>query len=179
LRWSEPAILSDVVFPEDTDLCGTMFGGHALAVMDKAAFLAANRFAYTLAATASSESVDFTGPIRAGMILEAVAQVIRVGRTSIVVRVILTCREPLSTEERQATVGYFTMVRSMQAARRSTRRNSWLKPAEWEHLDTVSRGPCGPAKKMSRVVRRRSAPALRAMARGPFFNLKRNPMLTP
>ena len=109
-RRSEPVVLSDVVFPKDTNSYGAMFGGHAFAMMDKAAFLAANRFAHTQAVTASGASVDFTVPVRAGMILEAAAKVIHAGRTSMVVRVVLNCRDPLSTDEQQATVGYFTMV---------------------------------------------------------------------
>jgi uncharacterized protein (TIGR00369 family) len=138
LRRSEPAILSDVVFPEDTNPYGTMFGGHAFAMMDKAAFLAANRFAHTLAVTASSESIDFTVPIRVGMILEAVARVIHAGRTSMVVRVALTCREPLSTEERQATVGYFTMV-AVDAAGKPVPIPKLLieDQAEWEHAERI------------------------------------------
>jgi len=138
LRRSEPAILSDVVFPEDTNPYGTMFGGHAFAMMDKAAFLAANKFAHTLAVTASSESVDFTVPIRVGMILEAVAQVIHAGRTSMVVRVILNCREPLSTEERQATVGYFTMV-AVDAEGTPVAVPKLLveDQAEWEHAEQI------------------------------------------
>ena len=138
LRRSEPAILSDIVFPEDTNPYGTMFGGHAFAMMDKAAFLAANRFAHTLAVTASSESVDFTVPIHTGMILEATAQVIHAGRTSMVVRVVLTCREPLSTEERQATVGYFTMV-AVDAAGSPVAVPTLLVEdrAEWEHAEQI------------------------------------------
>ena len=137
-RRSEPAILSDVVFPEDTNPYGTMFGGHAFAMMDKAAFLAANRFAHTLAVTASSESVDFTVPVRVGMILEAVAQVIHAGRTSMVVRVILNCREPLSIEERQATVGYFTMV-AVDASGTPVHVPKLLieDQAEWEHAEQI------------------------------------------
>jgi acyl-CoA hydrolase len=133
-----PAILSDIVFPEDTNPYGTMFGGRAFAMMDKAAFLAANRFAHTLAVTASSESIDFNVPIHVGMILEAVARVIHTGRTSMVVRVVLTCREPLSTEEHQATVGYFTMV-AVDAEGKPIGVPPLLveNQAEWEHAEQI------------------------------------------
>lgn len=137
-RRSEAAILTDIVFPEDTNPYGTMFGGRAYAMMDKAAFLAANRFAHTLAVTASSESVDFTVPIHTGMILEAVAQVIHAGRTSMTVRVVLTARDPLSTEERQATVGYFTMV-AVDAAGTPVEVPALLveDEAEWRHAEQI------------------------------------------
>lgn len=134
VRRSEPVVLSELVFPEHTNPYGTMFGGHAFVVMDKAAFLAANRFAQTLFVTASSEHVDFTVPVRAGEILEATAMVIHTGRTSVVVRVSLTARDPLSTEARQATVGYFTMV-AIDAEGRPVEvpQLEITDPEEWEH----------------------------------------------
>ena len=79
-------------------------------MMDKAAFLAANRFSGMLAVTAASERVEFTTPIRHGMIIDVVAQVIHAGRTSMIVEVELYCQEPLDGERKLATSGYFTMV---------------------------------------------------------------------
>lgn len=137
-RRSEPVIVSNVVFPEDTNFYGTMFGGAAFSVMDKAAFLAANRFAHTLAVTASCDSVDFNVPLRVGMILEAVAQVVHSGRTSMIVRVILNGRDPLSTEVQQATVGYFTMV-AVDAAGNPIEIPQLLveDQEEWEHAERI------------------------------------------
>lgn len=109
-RRSEPVTVFDIVFPEHANHYGTMFGGHAFAMMDKAAFLAANSFARSQVVTASSESVDFTVPVTVGMILKSVAHVVHASRTSMVVKVTLTCREMQSTSERKATTGYFTMV---------------------------------------------------------------------
>jgi uncharacterized protein (TIGR00369 family) len=137
-RRSEPAILTDIVFPEDTNPYGTMFGGRAYAMMDKAAFLAANRFAHTLAVTASSESVDFTVPIRAGVILEAAARVIHTGRTSMVVRVDLSARDPLSTLVERATVGYFTMVAVDETGRPIPVPELLVEDeAEWRHAEQI------------------------------------------
>jgi uncharacterized protein (TIGR00369 family) len=147
-------IVSDVVFPEHTNFYGTMFGGSAFAMMDKAAFLAANRFPNTLAVTASSESVDFTVPIRSGMILEAVAQVIHAGRTSMTVRVALNCRDPLSTIEQQATVGYFTMV-AVDASGKPVPVPQLLveDQAEWDHAEQIR------AAAAARRNRRTNAPS--------------------
>jgi acyl-CoA hydrolase len=127
-----------MVFPEHTNPYGTMLGGHAFAMMDKAAFLAANRFAHTLIVTASSENVDFTVPIRAGMILEAIATVIHADRTSMVVRVMLNCRDPLSTDEQQATFGYFTMV-AVDARGRPIKIPTLLieDQTEWDHAEQI------------------------------------------
>ncbi len=107
---AEPVIMTEIVFPQDTNPMGTMFGGAAYALMDKAAFVAASRFSGSIVVTASSESVDFRTPIRHGMIIEVIATVIHAGSTSMVVRTELFCQDPVETARIRATVGYFTMV---------------------------------------------------------------------
>ena len=104
------ARLAEIVFPNDTNPYGTMFGGAAYAMMDRAAFLAANGYARCNTVTASSEHVDFTVPIRQGEIVEAVARVVLTGRSSMVVRVELNARAPLDRDWRRCTSGLFTMV---------------------------------------------------------------------
>ncbi|MGH9175787.1 MAG: acyl-CoA thioesterase [Vicinamibacterales bacterium] len=106
----DEARLAEIVFPNDTNPYGTMFGGVAYAMMDRAAFLVANGYARCNAVTASSEHVDFSVPIRQGEIVEAVARVIYTGRSSIVVRVDLNARAPLVRDWRRCTSGLFTMV---------------------------------------------------------------------
>jgi len=100
----------EIVFPHQTNPYGTMFGGAAYALMDRAAFLAANSFSRCNAVTASSEHVDFSVPIHQGEIIEAVARVVFTGRTSMIVRVDLNARAPLDQEWRRCTSGFFTMV---------------------------------------------------------------------
>lgn len=108
----EPPVarLVEIVFPNDTNPYGTMFGGAAYALMDRAAFLAANAWARCNAVTASSEHVDFNVPIRQGEIVEAVARVVFTGRTSMVVRVDLNARAATASEWTPCTSGLFTMV---------------------------------------------------------------------
>jgi acyl-CoA hydrolase len=104
------ARLVEIVFPNDTNPYGTMFGGAAYALMDRAAFLAANAYARCNAVTASSEHLDFSVPIRQGEIVEVVAAVVFTGRTSMIVRVDLYARLPLESAWRHCTSGFFTMV---------------------------------------------------------------------
>jgi uncharacterized protein (TIGR00369 family) len=79
--------LQDIVFPNHTNHLGTLFGGQALAWMDKAAFLAGYREAGGTVVTARSERIDFIAPIRQGDIVDVVARVERIGRTSLTVAV--------------------------------------------------------------------------------------------
>lgn len=100
----------EMVFPEQTNHYGTLFGGQALALMDKAAFVAASRHARRMVVTASSERVDFHVPIRQGQLVELVARVCGVGRTSMTVEVEVWAEDLLSGDRRLGTRGRFVLV---------------------------------------------------------------------
>ena len=104
------ARLQDIVFPDHTNHIGTLFGGQALAWMDKAAFIAASRYARSNVVTARSEQVDFRLPIRQGQLVETIARVVAVGRSSMQVEVDLVAEDLLSGERRLCTRGRFTMI---------------------------------------------------------------------
>lgn len=76
-----------MVFPEHTNPLGNAFGGFVLGLMDKVGSYAAARRAKKPVVTVAVGSVEFKVPIRAGDLLEVVAQVERVGRTSLTVQV--------------------------------------------------------------------------------------------
>src|SRR5690606_30781090 len=96
--------------PDQTNGFGTMFGGDVMAMMDKAAAIAAIRFCRQPVVTASTERIDFRTPIGQGEIIEARSRVIYVGRTSMVVRVRIFAEHPLLGDRRICTTGYFSMV---------------------------------------------------------------------
>jgi acyl-CoA hydrolase len=102
--------LIDMVFPGDANHHGTLFGGVALAHMDKVAFLAASRHARAPMVTASSEKIHFAAPAKVGEMVEASASVVRVGRSSLEVAVELSAEHPVEGEPRLCTSGSFTMV---------------------------------------------------------------------
>lgn len=107
---SEPVRIIEMVFPEQANHYGTLFGGEALALMDKAAFIAATRYCRRTVVTASSERCDFHAPVRQGELAELVATVVSTGRTSMTVEVELTREVLLTGERRLATRGRFVMV---------------------------------------------------------------------
>jgi len=104
------ARLIEMVIPGQTNHYGTLFGGHALALMDKAAFIVASRFARKTVVTASCERCDFHVPVRQGQLVELVARVVATGRTSIQVEVDLFSEDLLSGSRMLGTRGRFTMV---------------------------------------------------------------------
>lgn len=72
----------ELVFPEHTNPLGAAFGGFVLGLMDKVGSYAAARRAKRPVVTVAVGSVEFKVPIRTGDLLEVVARVVRVGRTS-------------------------------------------------------------------------------------------------
>ena len=102
--------LIDMVFPGDTNHHGTLFGGVALAHMDKIAFLAASLHGRAPFVTASSQKIDFAASGRKGEMVEAIGRVVRVGNSSLDVEVELFAEALLSGERRLCTRGTFTLV---------------------------------------------------------------------
>ena len=100
----------ELIFPHQTNHYGTLFGGHALGLMDKAGFLSATRFARRTMVTVASDRVEFKVPVHAGQMVELVARVQRVGTTSVTVGVEMYVEELLSRERRLATTGSFVFV---------------------------------------------------------------------
>lgn len=104
------ARLLHMVFPDHTNHLGTLFGGQALAWMDMAAFIVASRHARSTVVTARSEQVDFNQPIHKGDLVEVVARVVGVGRSSMDVDVELVNENLLTGERKLCTRGRFTMI---------------------------------------------------------------------
>lgn len=102
--------LIEMVFPDSTNHYGTMFGGKVLDLMDRAAFVAASRYAGLAMVTASTERVDFHVPVKAGHMVELEARVVYAGRTSVTVKVTLFAQHPQGGPRAHATTGYFHMV---------------------------------------------------------------------
>lgn len=102
--------LVDIVFPTDVNHHGTLFGGVALAHMDKVAFIAASRHGRAPFVTASCERIDFAAPARQGEMVEAEGRVTRVGCRSLTVEVSLLAEALLTGERRLCAKGLFQMV---------------------------------------------------------------------
>ena len=74
--------------PQHLNSLGHVFGGAILAMVDRAAAVAAIRHAGTACVTVSIDRVDFREPIYAGELVTCAAQVNYVGQTSIEVGVL-------------------------------------------------------------------------------------------
>ncbi|AMD60348.1 acyl-CoA thioesterase [Agrobacterium tumefaciens] len=100
----------EIVFPDQANSVGRMFGGEAIANMTKAAFVAASRYSGKLVVLASSERIDFARAIGIGEIVEAQARVERVGRSSMSIETKLWSENLLTGERHVTATGHFTMI---------------------------------------------------------------------
>jgi len=102
--------ITKLVFPQDTNPIGTLYGGTALQWMDEVAFLTATRFARCQIVTVSMDRVDFKVPIPQGAIVELIGEVTRVGTTSMTVRVQILLESTESGAQKLAIEGHLAMV---------------------------------------------------------------------
>jgi len=102
--------MSELVLPNDTNLLGNLLGGRLMHWMDIAGALAATRHARNVVATVQVDSVNFKHPIKMGDMVELIARVIWVGRSSMVTQVTVY-GENLKTGKKLLTnEAYFTFV---------------------------------------------------------------------
>lgn len=100
----------EMVFPTQTNHYGTLFGGHALELMDKSAFITASRFTRKAMVTASSERVDFRAPVKNGQLVEVIGKIVKKGRSSVTVAVDLFAENLLTGERQLCAEGRFVLV---------------------------------------------------------------------
>jgi len=101
--------LTEIIFPEHANHYGTLFGGNALQLMSKAAFLAAQGAAQRDVVMAGVSDVRFLAPVPVGHVLTLRAWVSRMGRSSLTVCV-TGLAETLGTAQDEVLNGVFDMV---------------------------------------------------------------------
>ena len=101
---------SEIMMPPDANILGHVFGGVVLAMMDKAAAVAAIRHARRSCVTASIDRVDFREPVHVGDLLIMKASVNYAGRTSMEVGVRVETEDMVSGVRRHTNSAYLTFV---------------------------------------------------------------------
>lgn len=98
------------VFPSTTNHYDTLFGGTALHLMDEVAFICATRFSRKKVVTISTGQIDFKKAIPAGTLIELVAKVDSVGRTSCKIHVDIFMEQMYSGLRETVVSGTFSFV---------------------------------------------------------------------
>ena len=105
----QPAIRVTMM-PKDTNAVGSIFGGVILSLIDQAAFVEASRQAPRKFVTVAMDKIEFHKPVQMGDIVSLWAETIRIGRSSITLRVDVLARSRYSDEEVRVTSAEVTMV---------------------------------------------------------------------
>jgi acyl-CoA thioesterase YciA len=96
--------------PGDINANGHIFGGWVLSQMDIAAGIVASRRAKGAVATVAIEAMKFLEPIHLRDLISVYAEIERVGRTSMRVRIEVMAERDLGQTEVKVTEGLFTFV---------------------------------------------------------------------
>lgn len=99
-----------IVFPNDTNHIGTLFGGEALKQMDMVASITAHRYCRKAVVTVSVSEIVFKVPVRVGELIEYVGTVVKTGKTSMTVRVEMYSENLITGKRQLCTSGEFVMV---------------------------------------------------------------------
>ncbi len=99
-----------IVFPNDLNSLGTLFGGRVLEMSDRLAAVVAKRHTGRWCVTLGIDSVRFLAPARQSDVLILQASVNRVWRTSLEVGIKVLAETAAATGRRHIASAYFTFV---------------------------------------------------------------------
>jgi acyl-CoA thioesterase YciA len=109
LPHAEPALRA-IAMPSDANPYGDIFGGWLLSQMDLAGGAAARRRAKGRTVTVAITAMTFHRPVFVGDEVSCYAEIIKVGKTSITVKVESWVRRGIGDEHIAVTEGAFTYV---------------------------------------------------------------------
>jgi acyl-CoA hydrolase len=105
-----PVTLLEEIFPGDTNPYGTAFGGKVLALMDRAAALAASRYAHSQFVTASLEEMSFDAAVKQGEVAEVEARVVYTSTRTCGIQVRVSALDKIEWVRRPCGSGFIFMV---------------------------------------------------------------------
>ncbi|MBI1244412.1 MAG: acyl-CoA thioesterase [Alphaproteobacteria bacterium] len=103
-------VLRAIAMPADTNPNGDIFGGWLLAQMDLAGGSLASQRSQGRVATVAVEAMTFHLPVHVGDEVSCYCELIRIGRTSMTIRVETWTRKREAAERIKVTQGVFTYV---------------------------------------------------------------------
>ncbi len=133
----QPAIRVSML-PRDTNPHGTIFGGVILSYVDQAGAIEALLRGAERVVTVAMEKVVFHAPVRVGDLVSFFCEVVRTGRTSITVKVVVEAAPPASSRP---------PVRVTEAEITYVNVNGAGRPVPIRHLPEVRRMTGGTRKR--------------------------------
>lgn len=102
--------LQTLAMPKDTNANGDIFGGWVVSNMDMAAGIEARLRAKSRAVTVAIDKLTFIEPVYVGDTVACYANVLKVGRTSMQIKIEVWAHSLMDNSQRQVTEGLFTFV---------------------------------------------------------------------
>jgi len=102
--------LQTITMPADTNPFGDIFGGWVMAQMDIAGAIHANEMAHGRVTTVAVGSMVFIRPIPVGAVISCYTSTLRIGNTSIRVKVEVWIKDFLTHKISQVTQGEYVYV---------------------------------------------------------------------
>ncbi|MCC6815490.1 MAG: acyl-CoA thioesterase [Saprospiraceae bacterium] len=102
--------MTELVFPNDTNLLGNLMGGNLMRLMDIACGICASRHCESNVVTVSVDHLTFTEPIKLGDIVTIKARVSRTFSTSLELYVEVLTTNIKTNDNRKSNQAYFTFV---------------------------------------------------------------------
>ncbi|HEX8987071.1 MAG TPA: acyl-CoA thioesterase [Rhodocyclaceae bacterium] len=106
-------VLRVMTMPADTNPAGDIFGGWVMAQVDVAGGIAAAQRARSRVATVAVNSFQFKQPISVGDVVSFYAEIVKVGRTSVTVDVLVIAERhpenPVTVKVTEATLTYVAL----------------------------------------------------------------------
>ena len=110
LSESREVAIRTIAMPADANANGDIFGGWVLAQMDLAGGVTATRRARGRCATVAIDAMEFHLPVFVGDEVSCYAEIVRVGRTSITIKIETWAARFMTGESVKVTEGVFTYV---------------------------------------------------------------------
>lgn len=102
--------LQTITMPADTNPFGDIFGGWVMAQMDIAGAIHANEIAHGRVTTVAVGSMVFMRPVPVGAVISCYTSTLRIGNTSIRVKVEVWIKDFLTQQISQVTQGEYIYV---------------------------------------------------------------------
>lgn len=93
-----------IMMPKDTNALGTIFGGIILSYIDQAGAVEGHRFVQGKLVTVAMREVKFQAPVLVGDLVTFFTETLKVGRTSITVKVTVEAERRMGTSSGRSQV---------------------------------------------------------------------------
>ncbi len=103
-------VIQILAMPADTNANGDIFGGWLVSHMDMGAAIAARRRAKSRVVTVAIDEMAFLKPVYVGDTVCCYADIVKVGHTSLKIKIEVWSMGLQTTDQKQVAQGYFTFV---------------------------------------------------------------------